>query len=118
MPVIPAEQVHAGPHPTQQQIVDTLLAGQTLLDDTPDHLIQVVDVLKSYGEVLDAYSINLIYQAEEQFLNPFPVLKYLDGDLSPAKLWRHFWHDRINFCLLYTSPSPRDRSVSRMPSSA
>ena len=23
-----------------------------------------------------------------------------------------------NFCLLYTSPSPRDRSVSRMPSSA
>ena len=24
----------------------------------------------------------------------------------------------INSCLLYTSPSPRDRSVSRMPSSA
>ena len=97
MPVIPAEQVQAGPHPTQEELVQTLLAGQTLLDDTPDHVIQVVDVLKSYGEVLDAYSINLIYQAEEQFLNPFPVLKYLDGDLSPAKLWRHFWHDRINF---------------------
>ena len=26
-------------------------------------------------------------------------------------------HEHIN-CLLYTSPSPRDRSVSRMPSSA
>ena len=25
---------------------------------------------------------------------------------------------RIVFCLLYTSPSPRDRSLSRMPSSA
>ena len=25
---------------------------------------------------------------------------------------------RISPCLLYTSPSPRDRSVSRMPSSA
>ena len=24
----------------------------------------------------------------------------------------------FNTCLLYTSPSPRDRSVSRMPSSA
>ena len=24
----------------------------------------------------------------------------------------------INFCLLYTSPSPRDRQKSRMPSSA
>ena len=26
--------------------------------------------------------------------------------------------DHISICLLYTSPSPRDRSVSRMPSSA
>ena len=26
--------------------------------------------------------------------------------------------DLFNFCLLYTSPSPRDRSLSRMPSSA
>ena len=26
--------------------------------------------------------------------------------------------DLLNFCLLYTSPSPRDRSISRMPSSA
>ena len=26
--------------------------------------------------------------------------------------------DRVRVCLLYTSPSPRDRSVSRMPSSA
>ena len=26
--------------------------------------------------------------------------------------------DRANDCLLYTSPSPRDRSLSRMPSSA
>ena len=24
----------------------------------------------------------------------------------------------VNFCLLYTSPSPRDRQKSRMPSSA
>ena len=26
--------------------------------------------------------------------------------------------DQCNSCLLYTSPSPRDRSLSRMPSSA
>ena len=26
--------------------------------------------------------------------------------------------DKNNFCLLYTSPSPRDRTRSRMPSSA
>ena len=27
-------------------------------------------------------------------------------------------HDYINTCLLYTSPSPRDLVISRMPSSA
>ena len=29
----------------------------------------------------------------------------------------HFWHHHFG-CLLYTSPSPRDRQKSRMPSSA
>ena len=28
------------------------------------------------------------------------------------------FNDNVNICLLYTSPSPRDRSSSRMPSSA
>ena len=28
------------------------------------------------------------------------------------------WRDRSSHCLLYTSPSPRDRTRSRMPSSA
>lgn len=74
-----------------------LLAGDTLLADTPEHLLEVVGVLESYGEVLDAYSINLIFQAEHQFLNPFPVFRFLDGDLNPAKIWRHLNHDRINF---------------------
>ena len=30
----------------------------------------------------------------------------------------HIFKDILEGCLLYTSPSPRDRSVSRMPSSA
>ena len=33
--------------------------------------------------------------------------------------WLGFdWEDRLCFCLLYTSPSPRDKRQSRMPSSA
>ena len=28
------------------------------------------------------------------------------------------WNDKCCICLLYTSPSPRDNRVSRMPSSA
>jgi CO2 hydration protein len=97
MPIISADLVHAGGRPTAAELEARLLAGQTLLAETSNHLLQVVDVLESYGEVLDAYSINLIYQAEHQFLNPLPAFRYLNGDLSPAKIWRHLIHDRINF---------------------
>ena len=37
---------------------------------------------------------------------------------TPAKLRRDRRHGRDQFCLLYTSPSPRDNTGSRMPSSA
>jgi CO2 hydration protein len=97
MPVIPALLTIAGGRPSAAELETSLLAGQTLLADSPEHVVEVVDVLRSYGEVLDAYSINLIYQAEHQFLNPFPIFRFLDGDLSPAKIWRHLNHDRINF---------------------
>ena len=97
MPIIPAELVQANPSIDQGEVKRRLLTGETLLTNTPDHLLEVVGVLESYGEVLDAYSTNLIFQAERQFLNPVPIFKYLDGDLSPAKIWRHLNHDRINF---------------------
>ena len=83
--------------PTIEQLADRLLQGQTLLDQSDDHLLEVVGVLESYGVVLNAYSINLIFQAERQFLNPFPVFRFFDGDLNLGKWWRHVTHDRINF---------------------
>ena len=49
----------------------------------------------------------------------------VDTDLAIRKLLNfpismHCWQgdDVVGFCLLYTSPSPRDLSTSRMPSSA
>ena len=45
-----------------------------------------------------------IIQTDAQF--------FLTGDQNPAK------RAQFNVCLLYTSPSPRDLSTSRMPSSA
>ena len=44
----------------------------------------------------------------------------LDADLSkiaPEIAFTNKW-EKTNPCLLYTSPSPRDRTRSRMPSSA
>ena len=87
----------AGTTPSAEELQRRLIEGETLLADTPNHLMQVVGVLESYGEVLDAYSTNLIYQAEHQFLNPFPVFRYFNGTVTPGRLWRHLIHDRINF---------------------
>ena len=47
----------------------------------------------------------------------------VDLAVSSAKKAYNTWsfspkEERIKFCLLYTSPSPRDATLSRMPSSA
>ena len=49
---------------------------------------------------------NIVYPAAIGFIEQVDVAKLL-GVLI-----------QCNFCLLYTSPSPRDRQKSRMPSSA
>lgn len=77
--------------------IDRLQAGEALLSDSPENVLEVVGILKSYGIVLDAYFRNLIYIAENQFLVFFPFFKYFNGEISLAKLLRHWWHDRINF---------------------
>jgi CO2 hydration protein len=83
-------------HPYAEYI-ERIVQGQTLLPDTPENVLEVVGILKSYGVVLDAYSKNLIYVAEGQFLELFPFFKYFDGEVTTAKLLRHWWHKRINF---------------------
>ncbi|MFM7909887.1 MAG: CO2 hydration protein, partial [Microcystis sp.] len=88
--------VKSSSHPLASYI-ERLTAGEALLKDTPQNLIEVVGILKSYGVVLDAYSKNLIYIAENQFLVFFPFFKYFNGQVSWQKLLQHWWHDRINF---------------------
>ncbi|MGG6264585.1 CO2 hydration protein [Leptolyngbya sp. AN03gr2] len=83
-------------HPLAE-IVDRIEAGGALLPESPTNLIEVVGVLKSYGIVLDAYSRNLKFIANNQFLVLFPFFKYFDGEITAKKLLRHWWHDRINY---------------------
>ncbi|MBW4573750.1 MAG: CO2 hydration protein [Aphanothece sp. CMT-3BRIN-NPC111] len=83
-------------HPLAAYIT-RLTSGGALLPDTADNVLEVVGILKSYGVVLDAYSRNLIYIADHQFLELFPFFKYFNGEVSLGKLLRHWWHDRINF---------------------
>ena len=83
--------------PEQDELIRRLLSDTPLLADTPDHLLQVVNVLESYGLVLDAYSKNLVDQGEKQLLNPFPVFRFFHEGFSPKRLWDHLLGDRINF---------------------
>ncbi|MEA5419284.1 CO2 hydration protein [Spirulina sp. CCNP1310] len=80
-----------------ENLITRLESGEALLRDTPQNLVEVVGILKSYGVVLDAYSNNLIYIADHQFLRLFPFFKYCNGDRSLARLKKHWWHDRINY---------------------
>ena len=60
----------------------------------------------------DAYSTNNNFDAALQIAN-------LKGDKSSAyQLLRSSIDENPSSCLLYTSPSPRDATLSRMPSSA
>lgn len=49
------------------EFIHRLEAGEALLRDSPEHVLEVVGILKSYGIILDAYSNNLIYIADHQF---------------------------------------------------
>ena len=79
------------------EYIDRLVEGGTLLPNTPENLKEVVGVLDSYGVVLDAYSKNLIYIADHQFLVLMPLFKYFNGEITPQKIIKHIWHDRINY---------------------
>ena len=77
--------------------IERLKAGEALLPDSKENVLEVVGILKSYGVVLDAYYKNLIYISEHQFLELFPFFKYFNGEVSFGKLLKFWWHDRINF---------------------
>ncbi len=82
---------------TTQTLIDRIESGEALLPNNPDNVMEVVGILKSYAVVLDAYSRNLNFFAENQFLLVFPFFKYFDGEITFSKLLRHWWHDRLNF---------------------
>ena len=62
--------------------------------------------LLEYDSVHGRLEAKIRHDERHLYINDLPPIRYM-SEPDPSK-----------FCLLYTSPSPRDRSLSRMPSSA
>jgi CO2 hydration protein len=89
-------QLDASTHPLAEYI-HRLERGDSLLNESSANVEEVVGILKSYAIVLDHYSNNLSSISQREFLRIFPFFKYFNGDFSWRKLFKHLWHDRINF---------------------
>ena len=76
-------------------------------------------VVSSLGKGLSSASLAYLLQSRGYKVRLRKLDPYLNvdpGTMSPFQHGEVFVTD--DGCLLYTSPSPRDRSLSRMPSSA
>ena len=82
---------------------------------------QVADSFKSYSSESTNLRTLAIYGGTD-FRNQISSLKRKTDIVvgTPGRIMDHIRQGtfKINNCLLYTSPSPRDRTRSRMPSSA
>ena len=90
--------------------IDTLLAQQNCLSDAHDEMLFIIQHQTSeLWMKLAVHEMNAARTALQAGDTP-QMFKML------ARVSRIF--EQLNNCLLYTSPSPRDRQKSRMPSSA
>ena len=67
------------------------------------------------GKICHEPNFAIRFTDEEPRANP---LRYLILDLLENVVSYELLDELPRYCLLYTSPSPRDRQKSRMPSSA
>jgi CO2 hydration protein len=58
------------------EIIHRLEAGGSMLPDTPENLMQIIGIYKAYAVPMDFYWRDLLYIAEQVFLNPLPFFKY------------------------------------------
>ncbi|MEL7520908.1 MAG: CO2 hydration protein, partial [Cyanobacteria bacterium J06553_1] len=54
---------------TLADIVHRLEAGGSMLPDTPENLMQIIGIYKAYAVPMDFYWRDLLYIAEQVFLN-------------------------------------------------
>jgi CO2 hydration protein len=82
------------------EIIHRLEAGGAMLPDTPENLMQIIGLYKAYAVPMDFYWRDLLYIAEQVFLDPLPFFKYFipeeylqrqnhyAGDDADLRIWR------------------------------
>ena len=74
---------------------------------------ELYEIKKTYGPLILTESEELAWP-HKQFIS----IKYPNDTYARWANVEDIKDDQIKYCLLYTSPSPRDGLLSRMPSSA
>lgn len=81
-------------------IIHRLEAGGSMLPDTAENLMQIIGIYKAYAVPMDFYWRDLLYIAEQVFLEPFNFFKYFisqeyldrenhySGDNADLRIWR------------------------------
>ena len=94
------------------------IMGGYLLTNFYDATIRKGDILVVIGAIF--WALHIIYVGKLIKIFNLPILIGLVQTLvvSSLSLLVAIFFEEIIICLLYTSPSPRDRLLSRMPSSA
>ena len=94
------------------------------IDDPPRQQMRPIEgvrfslVLLVSGLAFLACSVVLTDLAILAWKQPFSLSHWHESSHSMASEWKAMLPVQLAICLLYTSPSPRDRQKSRMPSSA
>ena len=104
-------------------MLDTQLANLKVdnLSRTIQFVVSPVRFQKAEFEEKLAASLNRWARSESEFMNQddWKLDTAMDSVLEKYGTIETVQRvSELNFCLLYTSPSPRDRQKSRMPSSA
>lgn len=73
--VPPTTQLPPSNHP-YADVIHRLEAGGSMLPDTPENLMQIIGLYKAYAVPMDFYWRDLLYIAEQVFLEPLPAFKY------------------------------------------
>ena len=121
-----------GPRPdlNSVKIADIEAAGQFAIDNNLEQAQAGVDSVHGVIDRILRTARSAAYDPETKTINSSKLQEFIKknerladsfpqlfDDLSNLQIANDLLSD-ANICLLYTSPSPRDRQKSRMPSSA